>query len=221
VAVVVTDDSGLPSGFVTFVFTDIEGSTRLLRELKDRYAEVLHLYRSVLRSVWRTYGGVEVNTAGDGCLVAFASQATAIVAATAAQTALREVLWPTPARPLVRIALHGGPAVPCRGDYPALAVHQGYRLMTATRGDQVLVSEVGAEVGSPDDIELVPLGAFWLRDFAAPVWLYQAEDRPAKAPPLMPRAVPASGVTTIRRGRTRVHIMARRRHRPRLAAATM
>jgi class 3 adenylate cyclase len=96
----------LPSGTVTFLFTDIEGSTRLLHELGDAYAGVLSDHRRLLREAFVRHGGVEVDTQGDSFFVAFADPRGAIAAAVDAQTAVAQHAWPGGAAVRVRMGLH-------------------------------------------------------------------------------------------------------------------
>ncbi len=112
----------LPSGSVTFVFTDIEGSTRLLRGLGDGYVAVLDRHRSVLRQAWNGHGGVEVSTEGDGCFVAFDTADGALAACASAQRGIGEVRWSDGIDLRVRMGVHTGIAFPRGNDYIALAV---------------------------------------------------------------------------------------------------
>ena len=189
----------LPSGIVTFVFTDIEGSTRLLRRLGDRYPGVLDRHREVLRSAWQSHGGVEVETEGDGVLAAFADAGAAILACAAAQCVLLGEDWPTDGFVRVRMGVHSGLAYP-RGDaYVAMAVHQAARVVAAAHGSQVLVSEQTAEIAANiDGIALESLGRFRLRDFDESVQLFQvsADGLPTQFHAV--RALPAEGHNLVR-----------------------
>src|SRR2546423_3216220 len=98
----------LPTGTVSLLFTDIEGSTRLLRTLGDQYGGVLVEHHRVLREVWAEHGGTEVGTEGDSFFVAFATAPEAVSAAEAAQRRLVAHPWPAPARPRVRMGIHTG-----------------------------------------------------------------------------------------------------------------
>ena len=129
---------GLPSGTVTFLFTDIEGSTRLVRDLGDAYSELLDQHHRLLREVWTRHRGVEVLTEGDAFFVAFASAADALAATVDAQRALMEATWPTDPPLRVRMGLHVGYAKPVDDDYRALAVHQAARVVDAANGGQIL-----------------------------------------------------------------------------------
>ena len=166
----------LPTGTVTFLFTDIEGSTRLLHELGiEAYAQALAEHRRLLRDAFAARGGVEVDTQGDAFFIAFADPAQAIQAATEAQQQLAD--GPV----LVRIGLHTGtPHVGAEG-YVGADVHLGARIAAAGHGGQVLLS--GATREAIDDaVELVDLGEHRLKDFDQPVWIYQLGK--GKFPPL-------------------------------------
>lgn len=198
----------LPSGTVTFLFTDIEGSTELVRSLGDAYPPVLDQHRDVLRSVWARHEGAEVNAEGDGFLVAFDSADRALAAAVDGQAALADTPWRTTLPVLVRMGLHRGFARPHGDDYAALAVHQAARIVGAAHGGQVLLSsEVRAAVDEPPaGVELEALGTFRIRDFPRPETLYQARSRSLPVGHWVPRARPADGhnllpPTTVVRGR--------------------
>src|SRR4029453_4792299 len=113
----------LPTGLVTFMFTDIEGSTRLARMLGDAYGAVLNAHRDTLRNALRDFGGVELFTEGDSFFVAFGDAAAAVLASVAAQRELAARDWPADDRfgrdavPRVRMGLHTGWAVPSGGEY--------------------------------------------------------------------------------------------------------
>jgi predicted ATPase/class 3 adenylate cyclase len=181
---------GLPSGTVTFLFTDIEGSTRILRDLGERYSDLLGLHHRLLREVWIRHRGVEVLTEGDAFFVAFANAADALAAAVDGQRALAGAVWPTEQRILVRMGLHTGYARPVDDDYRALAVHQAARVVDAANGGQILATaEVIALRGDPG-IEVTDLGRYRVRDFDEPIVLYRVsasdldgDDRPLRVRP--------------------------------------
>jgi predicted ATPase/class 3 adenylate cyclase len=187
-----TGHGGLPSGLVTFVLTDIEGSTRLFRSHPQDYPRLLQRHRDLLRATWPRFAGVEVSTEGDGTLVAFPSAAQAVAACAQAQRALTTEPWTEPIR--VRMGMHTGLAHPLDGDYVAIAVHQAARVAAVAHGGQVVVSaESAAQAGDVAGVELAPLGRFRLRDFDAPVALFQvvAEGLLRHFPAV--RATPAQG----------------------------
>ena len=165
----------LPSGTVTFLFTDIEGSTRLLHELGDRYAEVLAEHRRVLRETFSRHGGVEVDTQGDAFFVAFARAGDAVASASEAQDALAG----GPVR--VRIGVHTGEPVVTEEGYVGADVHRAARIMGAGHGGQVLMSETTRQL-LDTTAELRDLGDHRLKDLTAPQRLYQLGD--ADFPPL-------------------------------------
>jgi predicted ATPase/class 3 adenylate cyclase len=165
----------LPTGTVTFAFTDIEGSTRLLRELGDTYTSVLEDHRRVLRDVFSRHGGVEVDTQGDAFFIAFARASDAVAAAREAQAALAD----GPAR--VRIGIHTGQPVVTDEGYVGIDVHRAARIMGAGHGGQVLVSETTARL-LDSTVGLSELGEHRLKDLTTPQRLYQLGD--GEFPPL-------------------------------------
>src|SRR2546430_4266425 len=136
--------TSLPSGTVTFLFTDIEGSTRLLRELGDAYVEALAAHRRVLRKAFAAHGGVEVDTQGDSFFVAFARATDALAAASEAQAALAR----GPVR--VRMGMHTGEPTVAGGDYVGLDVHRGARIAAAGYGGQILLSRATRDLVAAD-----------------------------------------------------------------------
>ena len=185
----------LPSGLVTFLFTDIEGSTKLFRRLGDAYPPLLEEHNAVLREVWAAYAGVEVKTVGDSFLVAFDSAADALAAAVAAQDAITRHPWPAEATIRVRIGVHTGMAFPHEGDYIALALHQASRVVAAANGGFVLASdEAVVAAGETASVTIDRVGSFRLRDFEQPVTLSAVGARGSRMPHHVPvRAVPAHG----------------------------
>jgi YVTN family beta-propeller protein len=181
--------SGLPSGAVTFVFTDIEGSTRLVRQLRDRYGEVLAEHQRLLREAFSKHNGHEIDTQGDAFFYAFGSAYDAVQAATAGQQALNGHAWPeqTPVR--VRIGIHSARATPVEGRYTGLAVHRASRICSAGHGGQVLVSQATQSLLEDEEEELaaslVDLGEHRLKDIERPVRLYQVAvpGLPSEFPP--------------------------------------
>ncbi len=131
----------LPSGLVTFVFTDIEGSTRLARMLGDDYGLVLGDHRSVMRAALSEFGGVELFTEGDSFFIAFQDAGSAIAACVEAQRQLSAHDWPSPAvAPKVRMGMHTGWARPNGDEYASAEVHRAARVAAAAHGGQVLCS---------------------------------------------------------------------------------
>ena len=164
----------LPSGTVTFLFTDIEGSTRLLHEHGERYAELLSEHRRVLRDAFARHGGVEVDTQGDAFFVAFARASDALAAAAEAQAALAD----GPIR--VRMGLHTGEPVVTDEGYVGIDVHRAARIAAAGHGGQVLVSRSTRDLVDADGLR--DLGEHRLKDLSAPERIYQLGD--GEFPPL-------------------------------------
>jgi len=157
----------LPSGTVTFLFTDIEGSTALLRELGDGYSDVLGRERSILRETLGSAGGQEIDTQGDAFFFSFTRARDAVSGAVAAQRALARQDWPGDVDVKVRMGLHTGePSVGDEG-YVGLDVVRAARICSAGHGGQILLSEttralLGADL--PDGASLRDLGTQTLKD---------------------------------------------------------
>ncbi len=135
----------LPQGQVTFLFTDIEGSTRLAQVLGDGYRAVLTEHRRLLNTALTAGRGTTISVEGDALFVVFPDAAGALAACTAAQRALAGYPWPSPAaRPLVRMGLHTGPASPIGSEYTSPEVHRAARVAAAAHGGQVLCSAATA-----------------------------------------------------------------------------
>jgi WD40 repeat protein/class 3 adenylate cyclase len=166
----------LPSGTLTFLFSDIEGSTRLLRQLRDRYALVLADHRTLMRAAFARYGGEEMGTEGDAFFVAFRRARDALAAAADAQRALAAHEWPDGQELRVRMGLNTGePGVEEEG-YFGLGLHLTARICSAAHGGQVLVSQSTCAVVQEEEvegIELHDLGEHHLKDFDRPQRLFQ------------------------------------------------
>src|SRR5690606_5636713 len=130
----------LPSGTVTFLFSDIEGSTRLAQERPSAWPDLLRRHQELMRAAFATHGGVEVGTEGDSFFAAFDSAVGAVAAAADAQRALAAEPWPATGVIGVRIGLHTGEAVVREGTYVGVAVHRAARIGDAGHGGQVLLS---------------------------------------------------------------------------------
>jgi YVTN family beta-propeller protein len=167
----------LPSGAVTFLFTDIEGSTRLVRQLRGRYAEVLAEHQRLLREAFATHGGHEIDTQGDAFFYAFGSAHEAVLAAVEGQRALSGYPWPDETQLKVRIGVHTGQAAPVNGRYTGLAVHRAARICAAGHGGQILVSQATQSLLEDEEEDLAvrmrDLGDQRLKDIERPVRLYQ------------------------------------------------
>jgi predicted ATPase/class 3 adenylate cyclase len=179
----------LPSGTVTFLFSDVEGSTRLLARLRGRYAEVLAEHQRLLRAAFDEHDGREVHTEGDAFFVAFARASDAIAAAVSAQRSLASQRWPEGVEVRVRIGVHTGEAAVRLDDYVGLDVHRAARICAAGHGGQVLISSSTRELVAdelPPDVALRDLGEHRLKDLDRPEHLFQlvVGDLPADFPPL-------------------------------------
>ncbi len=185
----------LPAGLVTFLLTDVEGSTRLFRRLGEAWPALLDRHLVLLRGACRTRGGGEFKSEGDALLFAFDDAGAALTAAVEAQAALEAEPWPEDAVIRVRMGLHSGIAYPRDGDYIALALHQAARVVAAANGGQVLASaDAVAAAGAVVGIDVERLGAFRLRDFDGPAELWQVAATGCDTSRFAaPRAVPADG----------------------------
>jgi predicted ATPase/class 3 adenylate cyclase len=174
-----------PTGTVTLMFSDIEGSTRLLRRLGERYADLLSTHRDLMREAVERHRGFEVDEQGDAFFVVFASANDAVAAAAHVQQALGAHAWPDANEIRVRIGLHTGEPDFVEGRYVGLDVHRGARVMAAGHGGQVLVSE-STQALLDEHVRLRDLGDHRLRDFSEPQRLYQLEidGVPSEFPPL-------------------------------------
>jgi predicted ATPase/class 3 adenylate cyclase len=182
----------LPSGTVTFLFSDVEGSTRLLQELRDGYIDLLERHNRIFRDVLREHGGIEIATEGDSFFVVFSSALDAVEAAAAIQRSLSDHPFPKPVR--VRMGLHTGWGQLAADNYIGIDVHRTARIASAGHGRQVLISDATralVEPHLPGGLTLCDLGAHRLKDLANPEHLYQLvmPGLPAEFPP--PRSLDA------------------------------
>ena len=177
-----------PIGTVTFLFTDIEGSTRIEQEIGTaRYAELRERHREILRSAFLVHGGAEQGTEGDSFFVVFGSAREAVAAAIEAQRALAAEPWPEDAPIRVRMGLHSGEAGMAGGTLVGLDINRAARIAAVAHGGQILVSDATRALissGLPDDLHLRDLGEHRLRDLAGPERLVQldADDLPGQFP---------------------------------------
>jgi class 3 adenylate cyclase len=186
--------SGLPSGTVTFLFTDIEGSTRLLRRLGERYVELVGRHDRLVRAACAGHGGREINTQGDAFFVAFVRAGDAVAAAVGVQRALAAERWPEGASVRVRMGLHTGEPVIGGENYVGLAVHRAARICAVGHGGQILLSSATRELLEDDlrsEVSFRDLGEWRLKDFDRPEHLFQVVvgDLPAEFPPPASTAV--------------------------------
>ncbi len=180
--------SDLPSGTVTFLFTDIEGSTRLWERDPPAMRAAVDRHFTLLRDAITAHHGVLFKTVGDAVHAAFGSAAGAVAAAVAAQQALHAEPWPLPESLRVRMALHTGDATPIDGDYATPVLNRLSRLLAVGHGGQVLLSAATHQLVRDDlplGTELHDHGEHRLRDLE-PARLYQlvAPDLPTSFPPL-------------------------------------
>lgn len=165
-----------PTGTVTFLFTDIEGSTKLLNRFGDRYHDILAEHNLILRRVFAQHDGYEVTTEGDALFIAFPRAAAAIAATVAGQKALAEHPWPEDILLSVRMGLHTGEATSADKKYMGLDVHRAARISGAAHGGQVLISEATKIVTGnrfPPNVTLRDLGEHRLKDLEQPEHLFQ------------------------------------------------
>ncbi len=166
----------LPTGTVTLLFSDIEGSTRLLQQLGERYAEVLAECRHLLRQLFVQYHGSEVDTQGDAFFVAFARATDGLAAAAAIQRALAERAWPEGISVRVRIGLHTGEPKLTADGYIGMDVHHAARIMSAGHGGQILLSPTTRQLVEqhlPAGTSLQDLGEHRLKDLQRSSHLFQ------------------------------------------------
>ena len=179
----------LPSGTLTFLFTDIEGSTRLLARLGDRYRGVLSDHQQLLRDAFAGAGGREIDTQGDAFLAVFPRAKDAVAAALAGQRALASHPWPADVCLRVRMGLHTGEPAATRDRYIGLSLHRAARICAAGHGGQILLSRATHAILADDvlpDISFQDLGRHGLKDLDHAERIYQlaVPDLPRCFPPL-------------------------------------
>jgi class 3 adenylate cyclase len=170
--------SGVPSGTVTLLFTDVEGSTRLWEAERDEMAAALRRHDELLREAIEQASGYVFKTGGDSFCAAFSVARAGLDAALTAQRNLAAESWPTSRPIVVRMALHAGVCEERDGDYFGPAVNRVARLLTVAHGGQVLVSGVTAELLSdelPSGVGLRELGTRQLKDLSRPERIYEVE----------------------------------------------
>ena len=179
----------LPTGTVTFLFTDIEGSTRLLQAVGRDYPDLLQRTTAILRQALADHEGVEFGTEGDALFAVFRTAGRAVEAASAAQRALAGERWPAGNRVSVRMGLHTGEGAVAADSYVGLDVHRAARVANSAHGGQVLISGAThalVDGALPDDIALKDLGVHRLKDLERPENLYQLviDGLPDEFPPI-------------------------------------
>ena len=188
----------LLGGTVTFVFTDIEGSTRLLKRLGDGYGDVLAQHRSVLRAAFEGHRGQEVDSEGDALFFAFARARDAVAAVVGGQLGLAGKRWPAGVEVRVRMGLHTGEPRVEHGGYVGLAIHRAARISSAAHGGQVLMSSTTRDLVAddlPDGLGLRDLGEHRLKDLDRVERIYELR-WPGAAGDLPPIATLATQVAT-------------------------
>ncbi|MFL6589912.1 MAG: tetratricopeptide repeat protein [Chthoniobacterales bacterium] len=166
----------IPTGTVTFLFTDIEGSTKLLNRFGDRYHDILGQHNSVLRAIFDQHGGREMTTEGDAFFIAFPRAADGIGAAVAGQKALSDHEWPENISLCVRMGLHTGEPTAAGDGYMGLDVHRAARISSAAHGGQILISVATKTLTNnrfPPGVTLRDLGEHRLKDLEQPEHLFQ------------------------------------------------
>src|SRR4051794_38523269 len=161
---------------VTFVFTDLEGSTRLLSTLRDAYGPLLEAYHELIATTFGEHGGAQLDQAGDGLFYSFPSARRAVAAVAQAQLAMAQHEWPSGAIVRARMGIHTGEATSRRTGYVGMDVHRAARIASAGHGAQTLMSGVTRDLVAtdlPDGAVLADLGEHWLKDLAQPEHLYQ------------------------------------------------
>lgn len=178
-----------PTGTVTFLFTDIEGSTRLLQQLRERYDAVQSRQAEILRAAFAAHDGHEIDTQGDAFFAAFGRARDAVAAAVDAQRALAAEAWPGGAALRVRMGLHTGEPLVGGERYVGMGVNRGARICSAAHGGQVLLSNTTRELVEddlPGDVRIVDLGEHRLKDLPRPERIFQlaVDGLPSSFPPL-------------------------------------
>lgn len=206
----------LPTGTVTFLFTDVEGSTRLLEAAADRWPALLADHDRLLRDAIMAHGGTVVKTEGDGFFAAFPSAVDAVVAAADAQRALASHEWPDALAPKVRMGLHSGLGLLGGDDYIGLDVHRASRITATAHGGQVVLSAATAalvEHDLPDGVAMHDLGRHQLRDLSQAERIFQLDidglDRtfaPLRSLEVVPNNLPAQVTNFVGRRRERARV---------------
>jgi predicted ATPase/class 3 adenylate cyclase len=203
--------SGLPMGLLTFLFTDIEGSTRLVQKIgTDQYGDLQAQHSHLLREAVAEHGGREFGTEGDAHFFVFLGAASAVKAAVQAQRRLGAYQWPPEAAIRVRMGLHTGEPAVRDGNYVGVELNRVARITASGQGGQVLISQTTRDGAQPDlpEVEFTSLGLHRLRDLADPVRIYQVQaDGLARSFPAIrtidtrPRRLPAQLTSFIGRER--------------------
>jgi class 3 adenylate cyclase len=167
---------GLPQGTVTFVFTDIEDSTELLKRLGDEYRDILSAHRKMVRAAFAAFDGVEMDTQGDAFFFVFPRARDAVAATVEAQRVHAASKWPGGESVRVRMGLHTGEPALHEEGYVGLDVVRAARICTEGRGGQILLSETTRSLvgsGLPEGVSVFPLGQRHLRGIDEPERVYE------------------------------------------------
>ncbi len=190
-----------PQGGLTLVFTDIEGSTVLLRELKGTYGLLLRVHQAMLERAFEEHRGRSMGSEGDSLFYVFPTATEAVAGAVTAQQRVEHHEWPAGVRLRVRIGIHSGPVTISGGEYVGLTVHETARICAVAHGGQIICSSSVASGlrRDPDTAQLRDLGTFVLRGFPDGTRLFQvcALDLQDEFPALR---------DTVRAGGTRVSV---------------
>ncbi len=179
----------LPSGTLTILFTDIEGSTRLLQQLGEGYQQILDIHHQILRDAIVSHDGFEVNTEGDSFFAVFPRALDALGAAVTVQQNMHAYTWPNNISLRVRMGMHTGAPTLTGNDYMGLDIHRAARIASAAHGGQILLSSSMRELcenSLPPELVLLDLGLHMLKDLQRPEHLYQVtiSGLPAEFPPI-------------------------------------
>jgi class 3 adenylate cyclase len=181
---------------LTFLFADIEGSTRIVREQGEAYRSVLADYRRLLRDAIAAHGGEEVDSPGDSFFGVFDRPRGAVLAAVGAQRSLAGHEWPAGVDLRVRMGVHTGPAEAVEGRYLGVAVHRAARICAAGHGGQILLSQATAALLEDEEdlpeLELRDVGEQRLKDFDRPVRVYRVEGGGLGVDRRLPRSAPGT-----------------------------
>ena len=186
---IVPEVADLPSGTLTFFFSDIEGSTRLLQELGPSYADLLTRHAELIRDAIARHDGVEIGTEGDSFFVVFENAPEAVAAAGEMQQALAAEEWVDGVHVRARMGLHTGQALLFGDNYGGIDVHRAARIASAGHGGQIVISDATrslVEPSLPEGLSLRDLGSHRLKDLIAAEHLYQVDvaGLPTEHPPL-------------------------------------
>jgi predicted ATPase/class 3 adenylate cyclase len=206
----------LPTGTITFLFTDIEGSTRLVNQIGSQFRSVLERHQALIRDAVAGHAGVEIATEGDSFFCVFDTAPDGLAAAVDIQRRLADEDWPNDARVQVRVGVHTGTAALGGDNYVGIDVHRAARISETGHGGQVVVSAATrllGETGLPDGVTFADLGEVHLKDLDRPEHLYQlvVEDLESTFPPLRklqkgPTNLPVPQSSFVGRGREQVEV---------------